>query len=271
MINVLNTQLELTDCYTPLITKLVQHLTDTELQSCIINNKIDADEVINFFTMIPYASGCHLHNKCTCGVSISNVFFIRKINTDIILPIGCVCIKKCDKFRDEYKELDRKYWNPDKYCKHCGKGGLRGWRRGKVHRKCYKEYCMEKKLKNTTHNKNTTQMSNSTPNSTPNKRIVLKYLRETKYDRYMFQVIHLPSSDECYFKIKDFQNRKYVYLPKKRVKTNTALQKDCYYNVYVKTWLVTHLAAVMKHYTLSITEKPVEQCTINIDSDSEVE
>ena len=131
---------------------------------------------------------------------------------------------------------------------------------------------MEKKLKTTTHNKNTTMSNptpNSTPNSTPNEQITIKYLRDTKYDQYMFEVIHLPLSEECYFKLKDFQNSKYVYLPKKRVKTDSALQKDCYYTVRVKTWFVKHLAAVMKHYTLVQVDKPIETCGINTDSDSE--
>ena len=110
------------------------------------------------------------------------------------------------------------------------------------------------------HNNNTTMS---------NEQIVIKYLRETKFGDYMCEVISLPVSDQCYFKLKDFQNRKYVYLPKKRVKCDTALQKDCYYNISVKAWFVKHLVAVMKHYTLTITDKPVETCTINTDSDSE--
>ena len=114
-------------------------------------------------------------------------------------------------------------------------------------------------------------MSSQTTNQTLNQQIVIKYLRDTKYDRYMFQVISLPSSDECYFKIKDFQNQKYVYLSKRKVKCDTVLEKDCYYTVNVKVWVVKHLQAVMKHFTLTITEKPVEQCTINTDSDSGVE
>ena len=101
--------------------------------------------------------------------------------------------------------------------------------------------------------------------------IVIKYLRETKYGDYMFEVIHLPLSEECYFKLQEFRNRKYVYLPKKKVKCDTVLVRHSYYAVIVKTWVVRHLAAVMKHYTLTITEKPVEKCTINTDSDSDVE
>ena len=106
-------------------------------------------------------------------------------------------------------------------------------------------------------------------NPTQNEQIVIKYLRETKYEDYMFEVIHLPLSEECYFKLRDFRHRKYVYLPKKRVKCDTALQKDCYYAVNAKIWVVRHLAMVMKHYTLTLTDKPAEQCTINTDSDSE--
>ena len=102
-----------------------------------------------------------------------------------------------------------------------------------------------------------------------NQQIVIKYLRDTKYDQYMFEVIHLPSSEQCYFKIKEFKYRKYVYLPKKRVKCDTILHKDCYYAVNAKIWVVKHLQAVMKHFTLVLTDKPVEHCTINTDSDSD--
>ena len=106
-------------------------------------------------------------------------------------------------------------------------------------------------------------------NPTQNEQIVIKYLRDTKYDQYMFEVISLPSSDECYFKIKEFRSRKYVYLPKKRVKCDTTLQRDCYYAVNAKIWVVKHLAMVMKHFTLVLTDKPIETCNINTDSDSD--
>ena len=85
----------------------------------------------------------------------------------------------------------------------------------------------------------------------------------------MFEVIHLPLSEECYFKLREFRYGKCVYLPKKRIKCDTALQRDSYYTVTVKTWIVRHLAAIMKHYTLEHTDKPVEQCTISTDSDRE--
>ena len=106
-------------------------------------------------------------------------------------------------------------------------------------------------------------------NQTPNEQIVIKYLRETKYGDYMCEVITIPSSEQCHFKLKEFRCRKYCYLPKKKVKCNTVLQKDCYYAVTVKSWVVKHLQAVMKHFTLVLTDKPVEQCTINTDSDSD--
>ena len=112
-------------------------------------------------------------------------------------------------------------------------------------------------------------MSSQTLNQMPNEQIVIKYLRETKYDDYMFEVIHLPLSEECYFKLREFRCRKYVYLPKKKVKCDSGLDKECYYNVHVKTWIVKHLAAMMKHFTLTIIEKPVDTCTITTDSDSD--
>ena len=112
-------------------------------------------------------------------------------------------------------------------------------------------------------------MSNPTPNPPQNEQIVIKYLRETKYDQYMFEVISLPSLDECYFKIKEFGYGKYVYLPKKRVKTDTVLEPNSYYNVSIRSWVVRHLALVMKNYTLTPTIKPIETCTITTDSDSD--
>ena len=102
-----------------------------------------------------------------------------------------------------------------------------------------------------------------------NEQIVIKYLRDTKYDQYMFDVISLPIAEQCYFKLKEFRCRKYVYLLKKKVKCYTVLERDCYYTVTVKMWIVKHLVAVMKHFTLILTDKPVEQCTINTDSDSD--
>ena len=85
--------------------------------------------------------------------------------------------------------------------------------------------------------------------------IVIKYLRDTKYDHYMFEVIHLPLSEECYFNIKEFGYGKYVYLPKKKVKCDSGLETNSYYNVSIKSWIVRHLALLMKNYTLTITKK----------------
>ena len=80
-----------------------------------------------------------------------------------------------------------------------------------------------------------------------NQQIVIKYLRDTKYDQYMFEVISLPITEQCYFKMKEFRNRKYVYLPKKRVKCDTVLETNSYYNVSIKSWVVRHLELVMKN------------------------
>ena len=149
IINRLNKTLSLTKCYTPLIKHLIKHLTDEELKTCIINdtNIIDDNKVIVFFKMIQDISfNDHISEKCTCKVSIKDVYFIQKINDHTItLPIGSVCIQRFQKFKDEFKKLDKTVWNPDKYCKHCGEGGLRGWRKGKVYKQCYYAYMHSKK------------------------------------------------------------------------------------------------------------------------------
>ena len=142
----LNKDVNLTPCYRRLIIPLIYYLTDEELQKCLINdNTICPDKVINFYNLLSkhnkYSYDSDAHTECTCGVSIKDVYYIQKINdNNIILPIGCICIKRFDRFHNQYQEFDRLYWNKDKYCKHCGKGDLKGWRIGKVHKKCYREY-----------------------------------------------------------------------------------------------------------------------------------
>ena len=132
--------LKITPCYEKLVIALISHLSDKELQTCLLNNNtIDAETVIHFFKVIGQTSKFDI-NKCICGVHIQDVYFVQKISTNITLPIGSICIHKFDKFRNEFEHFDKTVWNVDKYCKHCGKKGLRGWRKGKVHKKCYRDY-----------------------------------------------------------------------------------------------------------------------------------
>ena len=120
----MNCHYQITSCYKPLIIPLMSYLTDNELKQCLIdNNTVSADKVIDFYKLTSKRD--QYAHACTCSVNIKDVYYICKRVTNIILLIGSVCIKKFNKLYDQYKVNDKKYWNADKYCKHCGKPGLK--------------------------------------------------------------------------------------------------------------------------------------------------
>ena len=92
---------------------------------------------------------------------------------------------------------------------------------------------------------------------------LIKYIKETKYDSHIFEVIQT-GEDECVLKTKTFKNKKYVYLSKKKVKCKDILEKDNIYSLNVKQWV--HIPYVRTLFYLSAVP---EKCTINFSSDSE--
>tara|TARA_Y100001972_G_scaffold110615_1_gene142514 strand:- start:37 stop:606 length:570 start_codon:yes stop_codon:yes gene_type:complete len=70
--------------------------------------------------------------KCTCGVYIRYEYRVINKETHKQYPIGCVCINKFDKWKEEKKKAD------GKLCLLCKKGHLK--KNTKIHKKCKKEY-----------------------------------------------------------------------------------------------------------------------------------
>ena len=101
--------------------------------------------------------------------------------------------------------------------------------------------------------------------------IVTKYIRKTKHEEYMFEILHLPKEETCHFRINPFRNRKYVFLKPTQVKCKDLLKKDCLYEVQVKSWVVKKLQAVMSLYYLNLRAKQKYEptCSIDYSSDSE--
>ena len=96
---------------------------------------------------------------------------------------------------------------------------------------------------------------------------LIKYIKEAKYDSYMFEVMQVENEEDCILKIKTFNNKKYVYLSKKKIKCQDTLEKDNLYSVYVKQWV--HIPYVRTLYYLSFEKKYEDTCNIDISSDSE--
>ena len=123
-------------CYFPLIRSLMNYLTDEELEDIQNQNQINPDDIINEFylTERTYNADLQENMMCSCGVSITDIHFIRKNDSNYDIPIGNVCIKKFEKLFKEYKNLDKKVWNKEKYCLYCGEKNLR--QGTKIHKKC---------------------------------------------------------------------------------------------------------------------------------------
>lgn len=73
--------------------------------------------------------------KCICGTPIRYEYQVINKISGKYYSIGCVCIKKCEKWYTEYKTLID---NVKQKCLHCKKGNLR--KNMKLHKKCQKKY-----------------------------------------------------------------------------------------------------------------------------------
>ena len=104
-----------------------------------------------------------------------------------------------------------------------------------------------------------------------NDTIMVKYMKKTKYEDYMFEILYLSKEETCHFRINPFKGRKYVFLKPTQVKCKDELKKDCLYEVRVRSWAVKKLQAVMTLYYLHLKPEQKYQppCSINYASDSD--
>ena len=88
--------------------------------------------------------------------------------------------------------------------------------------------------------------------------VLIKYIKEAKYDTLLF--IPIDITDAEYIKTKNYNGNKYIFLKKKRVKSKDNLKNGYLYTVTTKSWVHNKVVYVLYYLKPKVSNPKIDTC-----------